>query len=254
MKKTLWLVFFGVLVFAGIVIARMPVSWVFPGPRSGVSCSDIDGTLWTGTCTGLTVPALQPQPLGELSWDLHAARLLALKLNADVVLTRPTGSVQGNVETGLNKVILVRNLKADLPLDQELTASLPPNLHSLRGTLHAELSQVRIEGTALKSLVGVVEAHDLTDNEDGTTQHWGSYSLTFPPSSGGDPVGQIRDLGGGGPLSVEGTLHLTPEPGFSLEGMVAARPSAPPDLAKDLQFLGSPDPQGRRPFSLAATF
>ncbi len=253
MKKTFLLIFLGVLVFAGIVIARMPVSWVFPGPKAGVSCSDIDGTLWTGTCTALTVPALQQQPLGDLSWEVHASRLLHLKLNADVVLTRTTGTIQGNVEAGLNNSILARNVKADLPLDQELTSSLPPNLHGLRGTLHADLTQLLVEKNALKSIQGVVEAHDLTDNEDGTTQHWGSYSLTFPPSSGGDPVGQIKDLGGG-PLSVEGTLKLTPEPGFDLEGLVAARPSAPPELAEDIKFLGSPDQQGRRPISLAGTF
>ncbi len=253
MKKTILLIFLGVLVFAGIVIARMPVSWVFPGPSAGVSCTDIDGTVWTGSCTGLTVPALQQQPLGDLSWEVHAARLLSLKLNADVVLTRPTGAVQGNVEAGLNKSITASRVKADLPLDEQLTASLPPNLHGLRGKLHAELNQLRIEGNALKSIEGVVEAHDLTETEDGTTQRWGSYSLTFPPSTGGDPVGQIRDLGGG-PLSVEGTLKLTPEPGFDVEGLVAARPTASPDLAEDLKFLGSPDAQGRRPFSLAGTF
>ena len=86
-----------------------------------------------------------------------------------------------------------------------------------------------------------------------SAQRRGSYSLTFPPSTGGDPVGQLRDLGGG-PLAVEGTLRLTPEPGFDLEGLVKARPTASADLAKDIQFLGSPDAQGRRPFSLAGTF
>jgi general secretion pathway protein N len=253
MKKTFWLVLFGVLVFVGIVVARMPVSWVFPGPKSGVTCSDLDGTLWNGTCTGLTVLEVQRQPLGDLQWELHASRLLALEVSADVVLTRPTGSVQGNVEAGLGKVITARNVRADLPIDQELVSSLPPNLQGLRGSLHAELGQIRVEGRSLRSIEGVVEAHDLVDGQGSAAQRWGSYSLTFPPSSGGDPVGQIRDLGSG-PLAVEGTLKLTPEPGFDLEGLVAARPTAPPDLARDLQFLGSPDARGRRPFSLAGTF
>jgi hypothetical protein len=119
--------------------------------------------------------------------------------------------------------------------------------------LHAELAQVRIVGGAIKSIQGVVEAHDLSDTEGNTVQRWGSYALTFPPSTGGDPVGQLRDLGGG-PLAVQGTLRLTPEPGFDLEGLVAVRAGASPELARDIQFLGSPDPQGRRPFSLAATF
>jgi hypothetical protein len=47
---------------------------------------------------------------------------------------------------------------------------------------------------------------------------------------------------------------LTPEPGFDLQGLVAARPSASADLVQNLRFLGSPDAQGRRQFSLESSF
>jgi general secretion pathway protein N len=250
MKRTIWLILFGVLVFAGIVVARLPASWVLPDPKTGVSCADADGTIWSGTCTGLTV---QQQQVGDLSWEVHAARLLAGKLNADIVITRPTGSAQGNVEVGFDKNVSARDVKLDLPIDREVVAALPPNLQSLRGKIHAELAHVRLKGQTLKAIEGVVEGHDLQDGEGSNAQRWGSYSLTFPPSTSGDPLGQLRDLGGG-PLAVEGTLRLTPEPGFDLEGLVTARPTASPELAKDIQFLGSPDAQGRRPFSLAGTF
>jgi general secretion pathway protein N len=249
-KRTIWLIVFGVLVFAGIVVARLPVSWVMPGPQSGVACADIDGTIWSGTCTGLTV---QQQPIGDLTWELHAAKLLGGKLNADVVLTRPTAAAQANVEAGFDKKLIARNIKADVPIDRELVAALPPNFQGLRGKVHADLTLLRFDGRAVRTLEGVIEAHDLTDGEGAGAQRWGSYSLTFPPSAVGDPLGQLRDLGGG-PLAVEGTLKLTREPGFDIEGLVTARPSASPELAKDIQFLGSPDAQGRRPFSLAGTF
>lgn len=250
MKRTVWLVIFGLLVFGGIVIARLPASWVLPDPRHGLSCSDVDGTIWMGTCTGLSV---QQQPIGDLTWQLHASRLLAGKLNADVTVTRPNASVEGNVETGFDRKITARDVKADLPLDRDLVSALPPNFRSLRGKIHADLAQLRIEGQAVKVIQGVVEAHDLTDGEGSNAQRWGSYSLTFPAPSKGNPLGQLRDLGGG-PLAVEGTLRVTPEPGFDLEGLVTARPTASAELAKDIQFLGSPDAQGRRPFSLSATF
>src|ERR1700730_8897159 len=67
MKRTIWLILFGVLVFGGTWVARLPASWALPGPQSGVTCSDVDGTIWTGTCTGLIV---QQQAVGDLSWDL----------------------------------------------------------------------------------------------------------------------------------------------------------------------------------------
>jgi general secretion pathway protein N len=249
-KRTFWLILFGVLVFAGIVVARLPARWILPDPKSGMTCADADGTVWNGTCSGFTV---QQQPLGDLSWELHALRLLAGKLNGDFVLTRATGSAHGNVECGFDKKIIARNVEADLPVDRDLSAALPPAFQALRGKLHAQIAYLRLDGQVIKAIEGVIVARDLTDGEGATSQPWGSYSLTFPPPTNGEPLGRLADLGTG-PLAVEGSLRLTPEPGFDLEGLVAARPSAPAGLAQEIQFLGSPDAQGRRPFSLAGTF
>ena len=63
---------------------------------------------------------------------------------------------------------------------------------------------------------------------------------------------QVRSVGG--VLDVQGTLRLTRAPGVVVEGTVAARPDAPPELVKQLAYLGSPDAQGRRPFSFENTF
>ena len=246
MKRTILLIVCVVLVFAGFVIARLPASWVMPGPKSGMACSEVDGSVWNGTCTGLTV---QQQPVGDLSWEVHAMRLLSGKINADVVVTRPTGSIRGNVESGFDKKIFARDVLMDLPVDQELASGLPPNLRGLRGKLHAQLAYLRVDGQIIRAIEGVVEVHDLSDGD----QKWGSYSVTFPPPTTGEPVGQLKDLGSG-PLAVEGSLRLTPAPGFDLQGLVAARPSASADLVQNLRFLGSPDAQGRRQFSLESNF
>jgi general secretion pathway protein N len=245
-KRTILLIVCVVLVFAGLVIARLPASWVMPDPKSGMACSEVDGSVWNGTCTGLTV---QQQPVGDLTWEVHAMRLFAGKINADVVVTRPTGSIRGNVESGFDKKIVARDLLVDLPVDQELASALPPNLRGLRGKIHAQLAYLRVDGQIIRAIEGIVEVHDLSDGD----QKWGSYSVTFPPPTAGVPVGQLKDLGSG-PLAVEGSLRLTPAPGFELQGLVAARPSASPDLVQNLRFLGSPDAQGRRQFSLESSF
>jgi len=175
--------------------------------------------------------------------------MLAGKINADLVVTRPTGSIRANVESGFDKKIVARDVLADVPLDQELVSGLPPNLRGLRGQIHAQLAYLRVDGQIIRAIEGVVEVHDLVDGP----QKWGSYSVTFPPPTAGVPVGQLKDLGTG-PLAVEGALKLTPEPGFDLQGLVAPRPSASPELVQDLRMLGSPDAQGRRPFSMESTF
>ena len=75
--------------------------------------------------------------------------------------------------------------------------------------------------------------------------------MTFPGGPG-EPTGKLRDLDG--PLAVEGTLRLTRQPGFELEGLVAPRAGAEPALINNIRYLGSPDATGRRPFSVAGTF
>jgi hypothetical protein len=75
--------------------------------------------------------------------------------------------------------------------------------------------------------------------------------IEFPAAPGGEPVGKLRDLDG--PLAVEGTMRLTRQPGFDLQGEVTARPGAPPALINNIRFLGSPDALGRRPFGISGT-
>jgi hypothetical protein len=86
----------------------------------------------------------------------------------------------------------------------------------------------------------------------------GSYRLEFAPAAGaagtganGGVVGSLRDTAG--PLSVTGTLRYTTVGGYEINGLVAARSDATPDLAKAVEYLGVADSQGRRPFSLAGT-
>ncbi len=246
MKRTILLIVCAVLVFAGLVIARLPASWLMPGPKSAVACSDVGGSIWDGSCTGLTI---QQQRIGDLTWEVHAMRLLAGKINADVVVTRPTGSIRGNVEAGFDRKLVARDVLVDLPLDAELASGLPPNLRGLRGKVHAQLAYLRVDGQVIRGVEGIVEAHDLSDGE----QKWGSYAVRFPSPTTAEPVGHLEDLGSG-PLEVEGSIKLTPAPGFDLQGLVAARPSAPPELVENLRFLGSPDARGRRPFSLETSF
>jgi general secretion pathway protein N len=245
MKASTWIAAIAVLAFVIFLIARLPASWVAPTPPSEVACGDVSGTIWSGTCTSLTA---QGQALGDLTWDVHASRLLAGKLNAALVLARPTGNVQGTVEVGFDKNITAHDLVADLPLDHALMPQIPANLH---GSVHADLAVLRLAGRTIKVIQGHVEARDLQQGLGASAEPFGSYSLVFPPGSG-DPVGQLRDLGG--PLEVQGTLRLTSEPGFALQALVKARPDAPADLQRAIQYLGSPDAQGRRPFGTEGTF
>jgi general secretion pathway protein N len=237
-----------VVAFAVIVIARLPASWVVPAPPSVVSCTAVDGSIWNGTCSGLVA---QGSAIGDLVWDVHVLRLLTGKLSVNIVLTRPTGSIRGDFDVGLDKSVTARDVKADFPLDRDVMSFMPRNLRTLHGNARADITSAHVVKNIVTQLQGRIELHDLEDR-DRDILPLGSYSLTFPGGSG-DPTGQLQDLGG--PLSVQATVRLTQDmPGFELQGYVTPRADAAPALMNQLQMLGSPDAQGRRQFGTTLTF
>ena len=243
MRRSLWLTLLAVAAFAVIVLTRLPASWVFPS-NAGFSCASVDGTVWSGSCSGLT---LKSSALGDLAWDLSPLKLLSGTLAAHAVLAHGPLAARGDIELGLGGNVTLRNLRADIPLDPAVVPRVP---RQLGGSVHTELEAARIEHGRIVELKGRIEAHDLVQRT-GRVTPLGSYAVTFPGGSAAEPTGTVRDLGG--PLAVDGTLRLTAQPGYVLEGEVAARPDAAPDLVSDLAFLGTADREGRRPFSFAGT-
>src|SRR5487761_813801 len=112
MKRTLTVIVLGVVAFAAIVLARLPASWLLPTSRN-FSCASVEGSLWSGYCSGLTVNGAA---LGDLTWQLRPSRLLLGKVAAHIDLEHPpSASAQGDVEIGLGGTVVARNLTASLP-------------------------------------------------------------------------------------------------------------------------------------------
>jgi len=243
-RRSLWIALLAAVAFVVIVLARMPAAWVVPTRGTQWACASIDGSLWSGSCAGLTVSGT---PLGDMSWELHPLRLLAGRLAAHLTLSHGPADAAADVEVTFGQRLTARNVIADLPLDPALLPSVPANLH---GRAHVDLALAQVQRGVIRQLQGRIEARNL-EERSGNNTALGSYSVSFPGGSG-DPVGTLRDLEG--PLALEGTLRLTSAPGFELEGVIAARRGAPPELVNSLRFLGSPDATGRRPFSLSGTF
>lgn len=250
MRRGFLITVLAVVAFAAIVIARLPATWVIPTSSPFASCGALDGTIWSGTCAGLTTQGL---PVGDLTWDVHALRLLTGKLSANLALLRPNGSIRGDFDVGLDKSLTARNVQADLPLDRDLAMLLPPNLRTLQGSAHADIALLHLtKNNIITQLQGRIEVHDLEDHDrSGEVMRLGSYSLTFPGGDG-DPTGQLKDLGG--PLALEGTVRLKQDqPGVMLDTFITPRPDAAPQLVSQLQFL-APDAQGRRQLTTEMTF
>ena len=246
MKRTVSVIVFGVVAFGAIVLARLPASWVLPRASANFSCSSVAGSLWNGYCSGLRV---RGAALGDLTWRVRPARLLLGELAAHVDLEHPPAIfARGEVEIGLGGTLIAHDLTASLPLSSTVLPALPP---TLTGSLRFNLALAKITSQGVVSnLQGRIEAHDLIDSS-GYVTPLGNFAVTFPGGTG-EPTGELRDLGG--PLSVQGKVVLSAQPGYDLSGYVTPRPSAVPALVHAIEFLGTPDAQGRRRFALSGSY
>ncbi|HYK25024.1 MAG TPA: type II secretion system protein N, partial [Steroidobacteraceae bacterium] len=203
-------------------------------------------------CAGL---AQSGAPIGDLTWELHPLRLLTGSLSADVTLSRGSGTASARIDMGLTGTLTARGLQAAFPLDRTLFPALPP---AVQGSAQADVPFLRMKGSRVLAIQGRIDVHGLAMRGEPI----GDYRLSFPAGGPSVPggasgasselVGHLTDLGG--PFSVDGAVRLTPEPGYVVEALVAARPGAPPDAVNALRYLGTPDASGRRPFTFSGTF
>ena len=250
-----------VAVFGVILFTQLPASWCRWALPAGVHCTQLSGSVWSGRCDGLSVAAAgtpaqggrEGSNVGDAGWALHPLQLLRGRLAVDLDLTRAGASARGTVALGIGGRIEARDVELrGVHLEQLPLSQLP---RGLRGVLQARIAALSWAQHRVQSITGQAQVRDLA----GATDRFGDYLLEFPangpastPDAAPGPVGTFRDIGG--PLRVTGQLRLTPEPGFEVQALVAARPEASPGLTEQIQYLGSPDGQGMRPFSMAGTF
>jgi hypothetical protein len=232
-------VILAVIGFALVLIVRFPARWLGPLLPHAIHCQQLDGSVWSGTCSGLTNGV---GALGDLSWDLQALQLLRARLELRLDLTNQGSYLRGFVAWGFGGGFHGRDVSLDLPLTSALISSLPAGAHA---RLQGKLQQINWNGKYLDELQGELNILDLFGSQG---QAFGSYQAQFSSAASG----VVHDTGG--PLALDATLQLTHDPGYLLQGHIAARPSASPELADQLKYLGTADAAGRRPFSLSGTF
>ena len=247
MKKTLWLVALGIAAFVLFALATLPARVVVkPLASRGIIVNGVTGTLWKGTAQVVQTGAIN---LGSVEWDMSALPLLTGRVVADVKLTRADGFAQANVTAAASGRIALSELVASLPLSALPRSVAPPGW---LGKLNVKLASLVISNGWPASAAGTVEVLDLI-GPPRQPAAMGSYKLTFPEQAPPDVLaGALTDISG--PLQIAGTLELkAADRSYVINGLVATRPDASPQLSNSLQFLGPPDAQGRRQVSLAGT-
>jgi general secretion pathway protein N len=234
------------LALAATLMLRFPAQWGLALAPASLGCEQVSGSVWSGGCRGLRVAGLT---LESATWQLHPLPLLRLQLALDLQVDDARVAGHASVAWSPGGHLLARDLRAHLPIDPGLLPLFPGGWG---GTLLLSLDELRLVDGKPVGLLGSVHVSGL--HRFAPPMEFGDYALRFerPPDANGRLLGQLADEQG--PLALSGQLQLGSDGQYELNGRVAARPEAPPELAQDLQVLGPADADGRRPFSLAGSF
>jgi general secretion pathway protein N len=248
MKKAWPLLTLGIAAYVAFAVVTLPAGVVLPRlESSGISTDGVSGTIWKGHAQVLRVSGAQ---LGSVRWDLHTLALFTGRLVADLELKRTDGFAKTLLAMTPSGRLTFDDLTASLPL-----SILPPNANraGYTGTLNLKFAALMIEDSWPARADGSLEMIDLTGPAQ-RPANLGSFKVVFPPdAAAGDTLaGALTDLGG--PVELKGTVQLKKAGrSYIIEGLIKTRGDAPQNLAKALEYLGPPDAEGRRPFSIAGT-
>jgi hypothetical protein len=232
-----------ILVFAITLVVRLPARALRPLLPKDVSCANPGGTVWSGSCEELSVSGVA---LAGLSWTLHPLSLLRLRLDADLASDDPAAPGHAHVQVAPGGDLSVTGLVA--------SASLPGRFGPLpagaSGILLLGIDSAHVHDGHPTAIQGTFELRRL--HLANPAVDLGSIELQFPARAPGSAlIGQLHDLSG--PLSLAGTLTLTPQGGYELAASVAANDPADAQLGQVLQMLGPADAAGRHTLSVAGT-
>ncbi|HEY6645465.1 type II secretion system protein N [Povalibacter sp.] len=245
MKKIWPLVALGIAAYIVFALVTLPARVITSRLPPDIVIAGAEGTAWNGRAPVVIVGGAN---VGSITWKLHALPLLALKLQADVKVTRSQGFLQGTVSVSGSRDVSLTGFSGSLPLDSLPAHAVPGGW---TGTVNAKLARLDLQDGWPVRADGTLEVLDLVGPARKPAP-LGSYKIIFPPEpTGNELVGALADMGG--PLEIAGNVRLSPDRSYLVEGSVAARPEASRSMADSLQILGTPDAQGRRPFSLSGT-
>ncbi|MFT3905093.1 MAG: type II secretion system protein N [Steroidobacteraceae bacterium] len=232
------------LAFLGTLLWRAPASWLNRALPAQVQCAGYDGTLWNGRCMQLNFDGLK---LGQLSWQLRALPLLLGRLSLQFTARAAQLDLRGQVQVRSDGGIAVSELSGQTST-QLLGIPLP---HNVRGNVRFENVSLTLRQRSLTHLAGQSVLTDLSGAGDSAL---GEYQLQFPDAGADNPPfnGRLRDRSG--PFALSAALRISADMTFDLEGSVALRQNADPQLAGVLDWAGPADADGVHPLSVAGRF
>jgi hypothetical protein len=238
----------GAAVFLVVLALYLPASWFASALPPQLRCNELGGSIWHGECLGLQY---QGVAIGDATWNLAPGSALTGRLAGDLDLRGSALTARADLDTNFSGVGEFRNVALRVVLDPALLPQLPAQQ---RGTLTANLERLELApGPAPHALTGVIELRDLRQ-VGAQPMDLGSYQVTFDgkPAQDGALAGKLRDLGG--PFIVDGTVQLTGQNGYLVQGYITGRTAEAERVVREITLGAMPDTSGRSTFSFEGSF
>lgn len=199
-----------------------------------------DGSLLSGRA-GMVV--YRNTLLGEANWQLSPLALLRGKGELQAQLQGDNGYLQSRVSAPLGGGgVALSDIEGQLPL-AELLRFAPYLPVALDGRVSLKLPTLVFDADGrIVAAEGSVIWHQAAMSAPQALP-FGDLQLLLHSEGEGRLAGELSDRGG--PLSLSGTVQLSPDGTYVFNGSVAAAAGAPAELAGALGMLGKPDAQGR---------
>lgn len=233
------------LILAGFAVFFLVLLVTFPARVAyrlfappALQMSGITGSVWNGRAAeALAADAY----LTDVRWRLKPDSLLSGNVTYAAQARPVGGSLATDVSASTDGSITLTGLTASVPLDLVLPQF---QAQGIGGDLMVVLDRLVITDGTPADISGTVTVVNLFVPilSAGVL---GDYQLHFESS----PEGITATLAAlEGLLDISGTLTLRPDGEYRVDGLVRARPEAPPSVESRLASLGTPDQNGMRPF------
>lgn len=233
----------GIVAYLVFLLAMSPAGYVVGWLHKRVpdlQLAGVRGSVWAGSAQDI---AWQGQSWGLLHWRFDWAALFAGHLSFFLFLNAPDLALQARLAGNRNR-LLIEDMTGHLPVS--LAAHwlpLPPG--SVAGQINISMQRIVLINARPSAADGIIALTSLSLSWPQSAA-LGDYELKLQTQ--GDGIhGRLLDTSG--PLMVQGSLRVTPDGGYDLTGVVAARDSANAALNNLLQYLPS-NQDGKHTFDI----
>jgi general secretion pathway protein N len=202
--------------------------------------SGIDGSVWRGTAIEGAANDLY---LRNLEWSFSPLGLLTGKVAYLARTELAGGHLDARIAVGPGGSVTLSDLAGTLALEAFEESF---QLKGFEGRLILDFERLTLADGVPREAVGTIAVQGLLARKLSSAPI-GDFRAQFV--TGDDGIsGVVSDESG--VLDVDGTITVGSDRSYSLVGQVAAGPRAPAGLRQQLEYLGSPDENGRREFRI----